>query len=115
MQALNETYVSNQTKELKVNMFRTELIGKYLANELTKAQTAGVLKGVEVDTQKIQSMKTEIVQQWENLRQGKQKVDVEQFSKEMQAKYPSMWNVVGKAMTDFFKGMGAKQYNTENN
>lgn len=89
-----------------------------------KANAAGsvlrnkaITKGLELSDAQMNKMSQDIAQGWtklgldkRGLDQNDERIKIERYNKEMQAKYPSMWNVVGKAMIDSFNGLGVPDY-----
>lgn len=89
----NNAQISENTITDAVRIIREEAIGKALQNEATKV-------GIKVDEAQIKKWETELLQGWENLRQGEQKNRIEEFKAEVQAMYPSMGNTWGHIMNN---------------
>lgn len=105
---INENTYLDQIKEVKANA-----AGAVIRNAVST-------KGIQVADGQIKKMSEDIAQGWaklgldkRNLDQNDQRIAIEKYNKEMQAKFPSMWNVVGKAMIDTFNGMGVPDYNNK--
>lgn len=99
--ALNEAYISNETKESKIKIFTEEAIGAGLKNILTQAQTEKEYSGIDVNEAQIKKMAADIAQAWEGLEQGDTRNAIEKFKAEMAANNPSIMNVAGRQLDDW--------------
>lgn len=123
--AQNETYINRTTREDKIRIIQEEAIGATLKNLLTDAQTTQTQQlteeskqkikesasNVEVNTQKIQNLKTEIATEWSKIAQTtegqnieKAKLAIEKFKALMQNAYPGIESLLLEK-SDYYKGV----------
>lgn len=74
----NEGHISDATKIDKISIVRGEMLGIYLRNSLTKAQTVKTYKDVEVSEQQIRSLAHGIAQRWRELEINGDRVNNEE-------------------------------------
>lgn len=108
----NTTGINLNTYEDQIKEVRARAAGAILGNH-------AITKGMEVDDATISKMKNDVAIGWGKLAldsktvdQNDERIKIDKFNAEMRAKYPSMWNVVGKAMVDTFRGIGSPGYET---
>lgn len=94
--------VDEATAEGKIAQVYTDVIGAVLKNQLTQAQTKGVMKGMELTDAQIQKMAADIAQGWKQLELGQQGADAntqnaatQAWKAIMDAGNPGLFNVLG--------------------
>ena len=55
----------------------------------------------------VEEIANSIKQKWEQLNQGQQQINIAKFKAEMEANYPSMMEVIGRAIDDTFDLIGS--------
>lgn len=118
MQANNETYISNETLQTKVDLIRQELVNAYLDAAVKKS-------GIAVNEQQIKNMAQDLINSIREIeiKQGHLdndtiRVQVAAFAEKIKANYPGLWNVIGryadKTLRSIVDGIfGRKSDNTE--
>lgn len=103
--AMNEAYISKETKLEKVKIVQEEAIGAVLKNVLTAAQTKGVQSGIEVNDATIKKMANDIALGWATLDRTDRQIAITKFKETVAANYPGILNVVGRTMDDLINSM----------
>ena len=108
----NEVYISDQIMDDKIKIVTAEGIGAVLNNALTIAKTKAEYKGIQVNNATIRKLSNDTAQKFIELTlqgegqklQAKQ-IAINELKTVVDANYPSMWEVVGRSMEDFFEGI----------
>ena len=98
---VRENYVGDQTRENRIKQVHEDLKNTMIDTSLKNMQRKAAAKGIELTAQQIEGIKQKINQDWialsqkdTQLNQDQQKIEIEKFSREIQANYPSLWKVV---------------------
>ena len=73
-----------------------------LQGMLIKANTGKSNAEIKQISENIAQKWMEISQNWVNLNQGQQKIEIQKFQEEIKAEYPSLWNVGGSIAKKFY-------------
>ena len=84
--------ITNEESKIAGEKWRLELAGVGLKNLLTKAQEDNTIQMTE-------ESKQGILQGWKDKT-------IQQFSEEVKAEYPSLWNVIGKSINEIYDLVG---------
>ena len=84
--------ITNEESKIAGEKWRLELAGMGLKNLLTKAQEDNTIQMTEESKQRI-------LQGWKDK-------SIQQFSEEVKAEYPSLWNVIGKSINEIYDLVG---------
>lgn len=100
-----EGKLTSENTQNIINETATRVIGQTLENELTSAKT-------RLTETEAQGIRTKIMQEWaklnieQNALELKDKeVQINKFAKELEAEYPSAWDVVGNVLNKAWKSL----------
>jgi hypothetical protein len=91
--------LDSATLDDKIKQVNSEMIGAGLKNILTRSQ-------VNLTDAKITEVAASIDQKWEALIQSGDRVDIERFTQEIKAEFPSLMSVGGKLMNELYDMAG---------
>lgn len=94
----NEKLISDATLDEKIKLIEQELIGSYVQNELTKAQTG-------LTAEQAKKWSAEIAQGWANLNRQEYEVALKKWEAEIKAQFPSITQTMGKTWNDLVEGL----------
>ena len=92
--------ITNEEANVAGEKWRLELAGMGLKNLLTKAQEDNTIQMTEESKQRI-------LQGWKDK-------SIQQFSEEIKAEYPSLWNVIGKSINEIYDLVGERDNRNPN-
>lgn len=94
--AMAAAKVDEGTATSKIDIIKQQAIGSVLNNALTQAtigKTDTETTRLKEDTKRISA---EILQKWRGLEQGQEQININKWSAEMKAAYPTLWEVLGR-------------------
>lgn len=90
-QMRNETYVSNATVQDKIKQIRAQATGAVIENRAKET-------GIKLTETQIDALKAKVMQDWESLKQGENKIAIDKFKAELDAMYPGISDTIGGAL-----------------
>ena len=90
-QMRNETYVSNATVQDKIKQIRAQATGAVIENRAKET-------GITLTETQIDALKAKVMQDWESLKQGENKIAIDKFKAELDAMYPGISDTIGGAL-----------------
>jgi len=94
--------LNNQLSEAQMNdkieLLKKQVVGEILKNELTKAQTAGTYKGIQVSQATIEKMAADITNATRGLNQKDAEIAIQKMKAEYEVTHPGLWNTLGGAV-----------------
>jgi hypothetical protein len=93
---VNEGKITKVQAENSEELMRLEIAGKGLQNKLTEAMTNKEIQLTQESKDSIIQKYEQLKINWGTLTNEQRKTKIEQFVKETDAEYPSIWNVIGK-------------------
>lgn len=91
--ATNQSVVGRETQDKQIKIIEQKAIGETLIN-------ASIRKGIQLDQAKIEEITAKILQGWEGLKQGDERIAIEKFRAEIDAQYPNLMNTLGRGVDD---------------
>lgn len=104
-QALNEAYISSNTRQEKITIFQQEAIAGVLNNILTQTQTDATKSNIQVNKAQIQKMAQDIQIAWAQLGRQDTGLAIQKFKEEVSANNPSILNVMGRQLDDWISSI----------
>lgn len=98
--AENETFINTTTKNEKITIIQQAAIESTLRNVLLQANIAKTNTEIDLNNKKIEEISASILQKWAQLEQGNQKLAIDAFKAEVDANYPGISQVLGRAIDD---------------
>lgn len=92
--AEREAFIQKATMNNKIDQVKAELIGTYLRNTLTSAQTDATKKGIEVNTAQIAKMAQDVAQGWKQLSNAEKQIKLDGLMKGLEEEKGYDWNNV---------------------
>lgn len=98
--AENETFINTQTKNEKITIIQQAAVEAMLKNALLRVQKTKTETEINLDNKKIEEISASILQKWATVEQGNQKLAIDAFKAEVDANYPGVSQVIGRAIDD---------------
>lgn len=115
----NNTEISKRTKDYQIKIAQEEAVTGVLRNMIMAEQKSNIAtdtkskqQGITESKARINQMAENIMQGWEGLSQGDQKIAIEKFRNEMEQNYKPVGQVIGRSLDDLIEKiftMGGKE------
>lgn len=107
-----QTGISQETKSSQIKIAQEEAVSGVLRNMIMAEQKDNIRSGTEknrsdikVNNEKIKQMSQSILQGWEGLKQGDERIAIDKFKEEVKANYPGISDVMGRNIDDLINSI----------
>ena len=96
----NKAQVAEETQRAAINKFKAEAIGVGIENILKEAQVGKTRTETNAIIVGVKQKWEQVKQGWKNLNIAEKQYKINKFKAIIDAQYPNVWNVAGRAIDD---------------
>ena len=96
----NKAQVAEETQRAAINKFKLEAIGVGIDNILKEAQVGKTRTETNAIINEVKQKWEQVKQGWKNLNINERQNKINEFKATIEAQYPNLWNVTGRAIDD---------------